>query len=414
MKYPDLNTYAVFGIYGFAAAAPFSNAAMETAIVYLAVVWIAALIADIKVGGGLYRRRFRWNWITVGIAAYIAVQIAAGALSERPLYSMLRVKEEWIILLYCALVGLLVSRRIFLRALYILAVSCSISGVYAVIQHFTGINLFRDLPLTEYGGYFRSGGFFGFCLTFGGFILIVFTVMLGSFYGSVKFRDKALFGMASAATYAAAVASYARSSWTGAIAGSVILSFIYHWKTGLKYAAVLLLFWIGIYLFHPTLITEHGVTSMTDPEYSEGSKIRIELWQKGMALFKDHLVLGVGPGNFQYFLKRYGASERTASLTHPHNDVLNAAVQTGILGAAAFLWIWLAFIWKCCAFWRQEKNRDSLTAGAVLGCGGAIVGILAAGMFQCYYTDIEVGMIWWYITGLAAAVISLPSKEENA
>lgn len=413
MKHLSWNSLTAGGIYAFAAVAPFSNAGMELVIGYLAIVWIAYFIFGGGKGAKQSHKLFQWDFVTGSIIMYLIVMVIAGAVSARPIQSILAVKEEWIILLYFSLVTLLPSRQVFLRALYVLAISCTIVGIYAVVQHFTGINFPHDEPLLRYGNFFRSGGFFGFCLTFGGFILMVFSVLLGSFYGAEKLRSKVLFGISSAVTFLAAVASYARSIWLGAIIGSLVASIVIHWKTGIKYIAVIGLFCAGIYFFHPELIREHGVTSMIDPNYSKGSRIRVELWQKTLEMWKDHPALGIGPGNFPYYQNNYAFSESARGLTHPHNDLLNVAVQTGIIGLTAFIGIWAAFIWSCYRFWRRERKHpeySGLTAGAVLGCGGAIIGILSAGMFQCYYTDIEVGMIWWYIAGLASAVISLPQE----
>ena len=75
--------------------------------------------------------------------------------------------------------------------------------------------------------------------------------------------------------------------------------------------------------------------------------------------------------------------------------------------------MWVIFIVGCFRFWRREQERDPQVAASVLGCGGAVAGILAAGMFQCFYTDIEVGMLWWFIVGLASAVVLLPAETSE-
>ena len=82
----------------------------------------------------------------------------------------------------------------------------------------------------------------------------------------------------------------------------------------------------------------------------------------------------------------------------------------GMVGVLTFLGIWGTFIVKCLSFWKRERESNSPVAASILGCAGGVVGILAAGMFQCHYTDIEVGMLWWFIAGLAVAVMMMPPE----
>ncbi|MFC1553169.1 O-antigen ligase family protein [candidate division KSB1 bacterium] len=404
MEKMKIDKLSAFGIYFFAAVAPFSNAGMEIGIGFLFLIWIFKIVLERKV-------LFHFDIITKFILAYFLVMVVSGLFSERPVRSALMIKEEWIVLVYFAIVNLLPSRKVFHRALTVLAVSCSLVGLYAVWQHFYGIDLIRLVEFPNYGGYFRSGGCFGFCLTFGGFYIIAYIVSLGCFLGAREMKDKILYLSSSIIIFLAVIASYTRSSWLGAAAGSVLFAVAHNWKTGLKYIAVFLLFWAGIYLFHPTLFTEYGVTSITDPNYSEGSQMRMDLWKKGFEMWKDNPVLGLGQGNFSYFHEKYNFEEHIFGFAHLHNEYLNVAVQTGILGLLAFLGIWIFYIFSCLKFWVKEKEIDFKTASAVLGCAGAISGILAAGMFQCFYTDIEVGMFWWFIAGLSSGVIALGQKD---
>jgi len=394
---------STWGIYAFAVVAPFSNAGMEIVIGCMVLVWLLRMVVERQI-------LFRWNYLNVFILLYLAVMIVSGIFSARPLQSALGVKEEWIILLYFAIINTMLSRKVFLNALKVLAVSCSIVGIYAVWQHFYGYDLKHGEMLLEHSGYFRSAGFFGLCLTFGGFYVIACTSILGSFIGTSALRDRLLFGIPAAILFFAVIASYTRSSWIGAAVGSILLTFVHHWKTGVIYLLIFLLVWLGIYIFHPGLITDYGVASIVDPDYSEGSEVRMDLWDKGLEMWKDNPVLGLGPGNFTYYHDAYNFPEHIYGYHHLHNEILNVAVQMGILGVIAFLGMWVVFIVECFRFWKRERERDPHAAASVLGCAGAVAGILAGGMFQCFYTDIEVGMLWWFIVGLASAVILLPTE----
>jgi len=392
------------GMYVFAAVAPFSNAGMEMVTGYLTVVWIVRMIAGRRV-------MFRMNYLNVFLFLYLALMVVSGALSVHPLRSALMVREEWIVLLYFAVLNNMPSRRVFLQTLRILAVSCAVVGVYAVWQHFSGYDIKSGYTVLEHSGYFRSAGFFGLCLTFGGFFIIAYITILGSFFGSASLRDRLLFGSSAVILFFAIIASYTRSSWIGAAFGSVILAFVYRWKTGFVYVFVFLLAWTGIYFLHPSLFSSYGVASIADPGYSEGSRGRMTVWGRGWEMWQDNPVLGIGVGNIKDYKEQYNWPEIILGYGHMHNEILNIAVQMGILGVLAFAGMWWAFFAGCCRFWKRARLKDPQTAAAVLGSAGAIAGILAAGFFQCHYTDIEVGMIWWFIVGMASAAPLLPPNQ---
>jgi len=394
------------GIYLFAAAAPFSNAAMEIVIGCLTFIWFARMFFEKRI-------LFKLTYTTIFIVVYLAAMLVSGFLSIRPVQSALMIQWEWIVLLYFVILNTMPSRKVFLDSVKILAVSCSIVSVYAIWQHFTGVDIIRQINLPGYSGFHRSGGFFGFCLTFGGFFVMAYIVTLGSFLGSVDRRTKILLGVSSLLMFLAVIASYTRSSWFGALAGTIILTFAYRWKTGVLFVVLIMLFWTGVYFIHPTLITEFGLISIVDPNYSEGSQMRMDLWIKGLLIWRDFPVLGIGQGNFRIYQDIYDFPESIYGFGHLHNELLNVAVQLGIVGLLSFLGIWIMFFLECYRFWRRERESNHYLAASVLGCGCATAGILAAGFFQCFFTDIEVGMMWWFIAGLGSAVIYLPPDGDT-
>ena len=82
-------------------------------------------------------------WSALLLVGWLFVSAAAG---KTPVASMLILKEEW---LYCIVpIGLYVFRdRAYAQGLLsTLAVSVTIIGIYGVIQHFTGVNLFYHSP----------------------------------------------------------------------------------------------------------------------------------------------------------------------------------------------------------------------------------------------------------------------------
>ncbi len=99
--------------------------------------------------------------------------------------------------------------------------------------------------------------------------------------------------------------------------------------------------------------------------------LRLELWVAALRLWRDHLLLGVGPGGFFWNYPAYLLPATAAALVsepnqlHPHNLWLEVATTWGLLGLA-----WLALLlWQVGGSvrrrWAQPGGPDWLVAGLV-------------------------------------------------
>lgn len=75
--------------------------------------------------------------------------------------------------------------------------------------------------------------------------------------------------------------------------------------------------------------------------------LRLSLWNNSIEMFKDHPLLGVGPGNWQIFFPKYGLNNIDEKSTkdgyktyqRPHNDWLWIASELGIFGLIFYVLI---------------------------------------------------------------------------
>jgi len=85
---------------------------------------------------------------------------------------------------------------------------------------------------------------------------------------------------------------------------------------------------------------------------------RILQWQEGLNLFKNNFVFGVGEGNFKIdFLKKWN-KRLVDSLVYPrrlHNDFLEVAIETGIVGGLCYLSIFIFILINCL---RTAKRKN--------------------------------------------------------
>lgn len=120
------------------------------------------------------------------------------------------------------------------------------------------------------------------------------------------------------------------------------------------------------------------VATIFDPTYPT-NRYRLEWWAESWQMFKDSPILGVGIGNYALArlpYARYVDPSPTTFLIveHPHNEYLHVAVEMGLTGALAALWLLVA---TACMARRALRETDGTAAYLLTS---ASVASLAGGM----------------------------------
>ena len=101
---------------------------------------------------------------------------------------------------------------------------------------------------------------------------------------------------------------------------------------------------------------------------------RIVVYRDTLKLIRNHALVGVGPGMYQWRFRPYQTVDATQWWRQAHNDYLQSAAEWGIPLAILF---WGFVIWR---FLRSMglflKAQDPWRQGIALGCAGAIFSIL--------------------------------------
>jgi O-antigen ligase len=104
---------------------------------------------------------------------------------------------------------------------------------------------------------------------------------------------------------------------------------------------------------------------------------RFYMWYGAVRIFKDNPFFGVGTGGFGTVLKQRGSPDDPL-IAHPHNDILYMAVSYGVIGVAAFFWLFGEIVKN--AF----KQRHNLLGFFVLS---TTLVILVSGLFNAQILD---------------------------
>lgn len=147
-------------------------------------------------------------------------------------------------------------------------------------------------------------------------------------------------------------------------------------------------------------------TEVTDANFSVIE--RIAHWHAALAMWRDHLWLGVGAGNYAVVYDQYNLPRWYEPLGHAHNVYLNFAAEAGLLGLLAYGWLWLAALWQAL---RRATARDRFVAAV----GAGILGGLAAASVHNFFDNLWVQHIYLTLALLLGllAVLAAPSPDES-
>jgi len=107
-------------------------------------------------------------------------------------------------------------------------------------------------------------------------------------------------------------------------------------------------------------------TGSVGENYHFGNGSRAELFSRSLYLVQDYPITGGGLGSFPGLYSRYILNIPYFNVPNSHNLFLDTAIEQGIPGAAAFLLIYLASIWRIAGGLSQEGRQRRLLAWVAL------------------------------------------------
>ena len=135
----------------------------------------------------------------------------------------------------------------------------------------------------------------------------------------------------------------------------------------------------------------------------ETFNMRLSLWEGGWLVFKDYPLTGCGFKCMDLIHHKYpdptGLIERLRGM---HNNFIQLAVDTGVLGLSAWLGIWICFF---ILLSRRIKilERNSHQRWIAYASSAAVIAFLVAGLFESNFYDSEVVMLLYFIMALPFA-----------
>jgi hypothetical protein len=94
---------------------------------------------------------------------------------------------------------------------------------------------------------------------------------------------------------------------------------------------------------------------------------RWQYWTAGVGMFRDHPLVGVGPGNFGYHYLRYKPIHAAETVTSPHNFVVQGLAEMGLVGGVALILLPFVILYGIAARASEPPRASPNRTGAPLG-----------------------------------------------
>jgi len=138
---------------------------------------------------------------------------------------------------------------------------------------------------------------------------------------------------------------------------------------------------------------------------------RVSLWKDTLGLIRDYPLTGIGLGTFGIGFRHYQTSLiKFYIVDHAHNDYLEFAAETGLLGAALLFLPILYLLGKMITFFLKDSRR--FRSAIVLGCIGSTLGILVHSATDFNLQVPANALIFAIVLGIGYKATCLEPKEE--
>ncbi len=373
---------------------PLSTSGMQIGVVGLAALAVAAAIG-------------RWGIVSrTPLDGALALLFGVLAVSTLASGDPLRAggwARLWVVISYPAFFWWMRDRAHAVRLARLLVLVSACVAAYGIVQHVTGIDVYRAalgretavLPRGPGHSGYAVVGFFSSYLTFAH--VMIFPLAFG---GALALRGDRLGLVAAPLVAGVLILSTARGAWLAALAVAMALVLAGRSRSRLPALGVVVVAVALAFAFRPDL-RDHAARMFLPGGENTG---RVGIYRANFEIIHDHPVLGLGFGRYKRaatpYYDRHPEADRRS---HAHSNYLQIAAEAGLVGLAAFAFLWaqaLRLGWTALA-----SASDVGVASTATGAWAALVGFLVGGITQYTFGDNEVALTMWVTVAILLRLI---------
>ncbi|MGI5837083.1 MAG: O-antigen ligase family protein [Chloroflexota bacterium] len=377
----------------------------------------------------------------LGMLAIVALSINYAASPALTMKETLKWAE--LLLVYLFIVSEMASLRHVLTLLVLLLLGAIIEALIGSVQF-----VFSMGPeFYSIGRFMRAYGTFEQPNPYAGYLGMLIPLAVGILlaWPGKRLRNYTLFALALAV--AAVGMSLSRGAWVGISLALVIMMVFWSHRTRILLAAGILaatpLSALAFLNILPPELTARLATVFDYFRFVDVTREvvtpqnfavieRMAHWQAAINMIEAHPLLGVGAGNYPAVYEAYSVEGWDEALGHAHNFYLNIAAETGFVGLATYLSIFVIALlhsvkWLLRSFSEGQPDQAGRAAdpyAETLLWRGILVGVLGALIASCIHNmfdnlfvhsmSIQLGMIL-ALGQLSAIALARPAirSQEN-
>lgn len=205
-----------------------------------------------------------------------------------------------------------------------------------------------------------------------------------------------------------------RGAWLGVFWGllfGLVVYFFLEKKTRYVYLLSVLIGIIGLSAL--IVLTRVNHSSIEMLARHQTITWRLHIWKDSLEMIKDRPLFGHGINTFMMLFEKYRIGQGT-SPTYAHNCYIQLAVETGILGLGAFIWMVARFFTKMIKTVRQYFENDPDLAVVSIGLLSGILAFLVHCFFDTNFYTLQLSVYLWFMIGMNVSFCAELSKSENA
>ena len=207
--------------------------------------------------------------------------------------------------------------------------------------------------------------------------------------------------------FAGLVMAHSKGAFLSLAIGGILLLFAVRFGQILKRRqGPAIIFAVILIILCAAFVITYGISHNTLPG-GNSMLIRWQYWTAAAKISADHLITGIGGGNFGTYYTKYKIPESLESVRDPHCFVLSILSQYGIIGLAGFCIAMFYPIIRACMRDRSAQSAENKIAAAVKACGISIVLVLL--LIRPIFVRAEVGSNFDVIIYIAAIVYAAPA-----
>ena len=145
-----------------------------------------------------------------------------------------------------------------------------------------------------------------------------------------------------------------------------------------------------------------------------GLQGRLEIWSRAFYGISDFPITGMSMNGFRvlvHILYPLFTIAPGFDIGHAHNHLLQAALDLGILGLAAYLAIWILSVFLLWQSWKDVGDR--LDRALIIGLSGSFMAGWVFGLLDAIALGAKPGFLWWLLLALLVSIF-LKSKKSQA